>query len=74
MSKEMSLILLGIGIAILPHLGFPSDMKGVLLAVFGITVASIGFLLRGKTLSRGHDESERRPQVPRIPLSEFSDQ
>jgi hypothetical protein len=61
MSKEMSLILLGIFVAVLPHLGFPSEIKVIAFAICGLLIALIGFLLRGETLSRGTTGSESRP-------------
>lgn len=74
MSKEMVLILLGVCIAVLPHLGFPSDIKVILMGVAGIAVAVIGFLLRGETLSRNTDGSESRPIVAQPSLTEPHDQ
>ena len=61
MSKEMTLIVLGILVAITPQLGIPSDAKTVLLTLAGLGIAAIGFLLRGETLSRGVEGSESRP-------------
>ncbi len=61
MSKEMSLILLGIFVAVLPHLGFPSEIKVIAFAIVGLLIALIGFLLRGEILTRGTVGSESRP-------------
>lgn len=66
MSKEMGLILLGILVAVLPHLGFPSEVKVIVFAVSGLVVAVIGFLLRGETLSRGIEGSESKPTAERV--------
>jgi len=73
MSKEMGLILLGIFVAIVSQLGFPSEMKVIALAVVGLTIAVIGFLLRGETLSRLTDGSESRPTNLRGTMSDSHD-
>ncbi len=65
MSKEMSLILLGIFVAVLPHLGFPGEIKVIAFAIAGLMIALVGFLLRGETISRGTQGSESRPQRKR---------
>ena len=61
MSKEMTLIVLGIFVAVLPQLGIPSDAKTILFTLAGLAITAIGFLLRGETLSRGVAGSESRP-------------
>ncbi len=63
MSREMTLIVLGIFVAVLPQFGIPSDAKTVLLTLVGLGIAAIGFLLRGETLSRGVEGSESRPKM-----------
>ena len=52
MSKETWVIILGIAIAVMPYLGFPSSWKTVLFVLLGLTLVLIGFLLRTETLSR----------------------
>ena len=71
MSKEMSLIIVGIFVAVLPQLGVPSVAKVALFTICGLAIATIGFLLRGETLSRGVEGSESRPNkksTPQAPL------
>jgi hypothetical protein len=70
MSKEMTLILLGIFVAVLPYLGIPSDWKAPLFLIAGAVIVIIGFLLRGAMLSRGVEGSESRPFVERSPARE----
>lgn len=52
MSKEMSVIVLGIVVVVVPFLGIPGDWKTPLFVLAGLGVALIGFLLRGEALSR----------------------
>ncbi len=52
MSKEMTVIVLGLLIAATPYLGVPGSWKTIILAVAGLGVATAGFLLRGEALSR----------------------
>ncbi|MEK7108821.1 MAG: hypothetical protein AAB919_00080 [Patescibacteria group bacterium] len=53
MSKEMTIIALGLWIIVLPYLGIPGDWRVVLLVLSGIGIAVTGFLLRGEAISRG---------------------
>ncbi len=53
MSKEMTVIALGVLVTITPYLGVPGSWKTVILVVAGIALAGVGFLLRGESLARG---------------------
>ena len=53
MSKEVSLIILGVLVAVLPYLGFPGSWRTIMLVVLGVLIVSIGILMRRETLSRG---------------------
>ncbi len=59
MSKEMTVIALGVLVAVTPYLGIPGSWKTVILVLAGLALAGIGFLLRGEALAReagqGHD-------------------
>ncbi len=59
MSKEMIVIALGVLVVVTPYLGLPGSWKTAILALAGLSLAGIGFLLRGESLSRsaghGHD-------------------
>ncbi len=63
MSKEMSVIVLGLLVALVPLSGFPESGRTALIAVFGIAIAVIGFLLRGEVLARGSKKSDSHPFV-----------
>ncbi len=63
MSKEMSLMALGVAVVVVPYLGIPGSWRTVLLILIGLAVILIGFLLRGEVLSRGAGESEHNPFI-----------
>jgi len=52
MSKEMSVIVLGFFVVVVPHLGVPGSWHTVLFTGAGLAIAILGFLLRGETISR----------------------
>lgn len=54
MSKETTVILLGLLVAITPYLGIPGFWKTVVLVLAGLGIAGTGFLLRGEVIGRGH--------------------
>ncbi len=62
MSKEMMVIALGIWIVVVPYLGVPGAWRTTILIISGVTVALLGFLLRGEAISRGR-HSEHQPFV-----------
>lgn len=66
MSKEMTLIVLGIWVVVVPYLGVPGQWRTVLLVVSGIAIAVIGFLLRGEALGRGTPTSKHATFVDNI--------
>lgn len=51
----MLIIALGLFTTVVTQLGIPSSWKMLIVAVAGLSIASIGFLLRGEALSRGAD-------------------
>lgn len=53
MSKETGVIVLGIWVFILPFLGIPGSWRTVLLALTGVGLAVLGFLMRSQALSDG---------------------
>ncbi|HEY4501984.1 MAG TPA: hypothetical protein VJJ20_02875 [Candidatus Paceibacterota bacterium] len=59
MSKEMTVIALGVLVAATPYLGVPGLWKTVILVLAGFCLAGVGFLLRGEALSRGVGEGKR---------------
>lgn len=54
MSKEMTIVALGIWVMVVPYLGVPGSWRTVILVLTGVGIAIVGFLLRGEALSRGH--------------------
>ena len=65
MSKEMTIIALGIWIVVVPYLGVPGSWKIALLVLSGLAIAVIGFLLRGEALTRSG-----RPSAPTSSFTE----
>lgn len=57
MSKEMSVILLGVSVIIVPYLGVPSSWRTLLLVLAGLALVVIGFLLRAQGM-RGDKNSK----------------
>lgn len=53
MSKEMTVIALGLFVVVVPYLGIPGDWRVALLVLSGFGITVTGFLLRGEALSRG---------------------
>lgn len=53
MSKEMTVIVLGVLTVVTPYLGIPGLWKTVILVIAGVVLAGVGFLLRGEALARG---------------------
>jgi hypothetical protein len=60
MSKEMTVIALGILVVITPYLGVPGSWKTIILVLAGLGIAGVGFLLRGESLARGQGQSGQR--------------
>ena len=60
MSKEITLILLGIWIAVVPYLGIPSSWKTSIFFISGLLVILLGFLLRTEALARTSGQSGGR--------------
>jgi sulfite exporter TauE/SafE len=63
MSKEMSIIIIGVWLVALPYLGIPLAWKTFLFILTGLLLMIIGFLMRGETLSRGPKHSLHHPFV-----------
>lgn len=59
MSKEMTVIALGVLVVVTPYLGVPGLWKTAIFVIAGAALAGVGFLLRGEALARnageGHD-------------------
>lgn len=65
MSKEMTLIVLGLFVAILPFLGIFTSWKTPLFVLAGLGVMLLGFLLRGEVImqSAPRERTENHPFV-----------
>ena len=63
MSKEMTTVVLGVWIVVVPYLGIPGSWRTALLVFTGIGVAVIGFFLRSEALSRSVKKSPRHPFI-----------
>lgn len=59
MSKEMTIIALGIWIIIVPYLGVPGSWRTAILVLSGLGIAVTGFLLRGEAIARGGSATNR---------------
>ena len=63
MTKDVSILILGLAVAVTPFLGIPSSWKAVLLIVLGLVIALLAFLLRGDVsfaVGGKHVKGERR--------------
>ena len=73
MSKEMGVIALGILVFVTPYLGIPGSWKTVIFVLAGLSIAGIGFLLRGEALARGtthgHEHFVENSAPPSAPAS-----
>jgi hypothetical protein len=74
MSKEMSIIALGVWVIIMPYLGIYRSWLTVLMVLTGIALMVLGFLLRGETIAREHHapKSPRRPRKSHVTFEENS--
>lgn len=69
MSKEVSVIILGLLTAAAPFLGLPGSWRTALIVALGVALAAFGFSLRREVLARGMSHSadhfvDNRPSVP----------
>jgi len=47
MSKDVSILILGLLTAAMPYLGFPANYERIIFVVIGLSVAALAFLIRG---------------------------
>lgn len=62
MSKETTIIVLGLWIIVLPYLGIPGGWRTTLLILTGAALMGLGFLLRNEALGRGSHTKGSRGQ------------
>lgn len=48
MVKEIVVVVLGLLVAVLPFLGFPSSWRTPMFALMGLAIAALGFLIRNE--------------------------
>ena len=60
MSKEMTIIALGIWVIIIPYLGVPGSWRTGLLLISGLFIVLVGFLLRAQSLSHSTKHTAHR--------------
>jgi hypothetical protein len=72
MSKETTVIVLGLWIIVLPYLGIPGGWRTTLIVLTGIALMGLGFILRGEALGRGSHakHSSRNSFVENMPASQ----
>ncbi|HEV7449557.1 MAG TPA: hypothetical protein VGP13_03425 [Candidatus Paceibacterota bacterium] len=58
MSKEMTVIALGVLVVITPFLGVPGSWKTAIFVIAGLGIAGVGFLLRGEALARSQGQGD----------------
>jgi hypothetical protein len=68
MSKEMSLVVLGVWVAVVPYLGVPNSWRTIFVFLSGVAIAIIGLLLRGEELARGERNNANHGFVENTPL------
>lgn len=59
MSKEVTVIVLGVWVAIVPYLGIPGTWRTAILLLSGLGIAIVGFLLRGESIGRTQHRASR---------------
>jgi hypothetical protein len=59
MRKELTVMILGAWIALVPYLGFPRSWDEPMLVISGLLLVLVGFLLRHHALERLKRQSRR---------------
>lgn len=70
MSKESTIIALGVWAIVLPYLGVPRTWLTILLVLTGLALVIIGFLLRAETLARGGRKHAHNHFIEHMPHGE----
>lgn len=67
MSKEMTVLVLGFWVLVLPYLGIPGSWRTVFLVVTGLALVTLGFLMRGEKIGGVRTKrTERHPFVENV--------
>ncbi len=67
MSKEMTVIALGVWIIVIPYLGVPGSWRTTFLILTGLAIIVVGFLLRTQTISHGPKPTSHHPFIENLP-------
>lgn len=70
MSKETTVVVLGVWAVVLPYLGVPRTWLTMLLVLTGLGLIVLGFLLRAEMLSRGARRNPHNHFVEHMPHGE----
>ncbi|HVV39368.1 MAG TPA: hypothetical protein VHD31_03575 [Candidatus Paceibacterota bacterium] len=70
MSKEMTVIVLGIWLIAVPYLGVPGSWRTVIVIGTGIIVAGVGFFLRAEAIGRSGARHQHRTFVENLPTGQ----
>ena len=54
MTKDVGILVLGLLVATVPFLGFPSDVKQYILVGSGLVIAVLAFIIRGELETDDH--------------------
>ena len=63
MSKDLTIIVLGLWVAVMPFLGFPGFWEMVIFVISGLAIAAITFMLRREV---GNADGETTNTVPDV--------
>jgi hypothetical protein len=67
MSKEMTVVALGVWVIIIPYVGVPGSWRTTILILTGLAVILVGFLLRSQALSHGPKPTAHHPFIENLP-------
>ncbi len=63
MSREMAVVVLGLWVIVLPHLGVPRSWSVIIITLTGISIIAAGLYMRARALSGGARRSTHHPFV-----------
>jgi len=65
MSKETTILALGVWIMAVPYLGVPSSWKELIFVLSGLAIIIVGFYLRAEALARASGQSMNKASAHR---------
>jgi hypothetical protein len=63
MSREMAVVVLGLWVIVLPHLGVPHSWSVIITTLTGVSVIAAGLYMRAKALGGAARRSTHHPFV-----------